>query len=113
MFANQIPQFPNFGRVHVTATKRHYCNDIEELFPQDHAQPQGWGLSFMLTLQPHPIGRGRNTAHWAGLPNLWWWCDRSKGVAGMVCTQILPSSDPKVNQLIADVESTVYRSLLG
>ncbi len=27
---------------------------------------------------------------WAGLPNLFWWADREKGVGGMVASQILP-----------------------
>lgn len=26
----------------------------------------------------------------AGLPNLFWWCDRENGVAGIIATQILP-----------------------
>lgn len=28
----------------------------------------------------------------AGLPNLFWWCDRENGVAGIIATQILPFS---------------------
>ena len=28
----------------------------------------------------------------AGLPNLFWWCDRENGIAGIIATQILPFS---------------------
>lgn len=43
----------------------------------------------MLTIEPGPTGRGRNTAWWAGIANLFWWCDREKGVAGMIASQIV------------------------
>ncbi|KAI9776633.1 MAG: hypothetical protein M1839_009439 [Geoglossum umbratile] len=41
----------------------------------------GWGLSFMLTPDAMPNGRGKNTAEWYGLPNLAFWCDRENGIA--------------------------------
>ena len=66
----------------------------------------------MLTLHEAATGRGKDTAWWAGesfssqgwwavrmnadvegdagLPNLFWWCDRENGVAGIIATQILP-----------------------
>ena len=44
----------------------------------------------MLTLHEGATGRGRNTAWWTGLPNLFWWCDREKGVGGIIASQILP-----------------------
>ena len=44
----------------------------------------------MLTLHEGPTGRGRGTGWWAGLPNLFWWCDREKGVGGIIASQILP-----------------------
>jgi hypothetical protein len=49
---------------------------------------------------------------WAGLANLWWWADRDNGVAGIVCTQILPFADAKVLGLWADVEKEVYKAIL-
>jgi CubicO group peptidase (beta-lactamase class C family) len=108
MFTNQIPQHPNFARKHIEAAKSDLVNSVDEFFPQPDDQGQGWGLTFMITPSPAATGRGENTVHWAGLPNLWWWCDREKGVAGMICTQILPSGDSKVGTLIGTVETTVY-----
>lgn len=30
------------------------------------------------------------TIWWAGLPNIYWWCDRNNGIAGIVGTYMLP-----------------------
>jgi hypothetical protein len=54
--------------------------------PQGDDTPQGWGLTFMITMKEGQIGRGKNTGHWAGLPNLFWWADREKGVGGIVAS---------------------------
>ena len=56
-------------------------------------------------------GRSNSTAHWAGLANLWWWADREKGVAGLVCTQILPFADANVLGLWGSVEYEIYKAL--
>lgn len=104
MFRNQIPEFPHFGAQGIPASKPDLTNAIPLLYPS--TTPQGWGLTFMLT--GGATGRSPGTAHWAGLPNLWWWCDREKGIAGMVCTQILPFADAQVLKLWVDVEAAVY-----
>lgn len=103
---------PNLARKHYPAAKPDLVAAVDEFFPQPPDQPQGWGLTFMITPHPSATGRGANAVHWAGLPNLWWWLDREKGVAGMVCTQIMPSSDARVGDLIGAVESAVYRHLV-
>ncbi|KAL8885862.1 MAG: hypothetical protein Q9215_006336 [Flavoplaca cf. flavocitrina] len=113
MFTNQIPQFPNFGRRGITPAKPDLTNPIPDMYPQPPEQPQGWGLTFMMTIHPGATGRGANTAWWAGLANLYWWCDREKGVAGMCASQILPFADPNVLGLWAQVESMVYANLEG
>lgn len=107
MFRNQIPNLPNFAAQGIPPSKPDLSNPIAHLYPS--STPQGWGLTFMLT--GGPTGRSEGTAHWAGLANLWWWCDREKGVAGMICTQLLPFADPQVWSLWLDVESAVYRGL--
>jgi hypothetical protein len=56
-------------------------------------------------------GRSDSTAWWAGLANLFWWADRENGVAGIVCTQILPFGDPNVLGLWVGVEMGVYQGL--
>jgi CubicO group peptidase (beta-lactamase class C family) len=90
MFKNQIEHFPNFGRAGIPAAKPEYTNALPDLYPQGDDTPQGWGLTFMLTMKEGQTGRGRNTGHWAGLPNLFWWADREKGVGGIVASQIVP-----------------------
>ncbi|KAL6894866.1 beta-lactamase/transpeptidase-like protein [Trichoderma evansii] len=110
MFRNQIPQFPNYSRQKISASKPDLTNAIGELHPVSKNPPQGWGLTFMKT-NGGSTGRSTETAHWAGLANLWWWCDRENEVAGMVCTQILPFGDSQVANLWAEVEAQVYKAL--
>jgi len=93
MFSNQIPQFPDFARNKMQAAIPSATYPIPEIYPaQPHDKPQGWGLSFMLTLEPTAQGRGPNTANWAGMANCYWWADRHHGVGGFIGTQSLPFS---------------------
>lgn len=110
MFTNQIPHFPNYSRQGVAAAKPELTNAVPELYPVPENAPQGWGLTFMLS-NGGPTGRSKDTVHWAGLPNLWWWADREKGVGGIVCTQILPFADLNVLGLWGGIEAEVYRHL--
>lgn len=110
MFSNQIPDFPNYSRQMIPAAKPDLTNPIPELYPVPGNPPQGWGLTFMLS-NGGATGRSKSTGHWAGLPNLWWWADREKGVAGIVCTQILPFADAKVLELWGEIESKIYKAL--
>jgi hypothetical protein len=66
-------------------------------------------LTFMLS--DGATGRSSSTAHWAGLANLYWWCDRVNGVAGMICSQILPFADPQMLGLWVALEAGVYSGL--
>ncbi|ROV89861.1 hypothetical protein VMCG_09502 [Cytospora schulzeri] len=110
MFTNQIPEFPDFGRQGMASSKPELTNRIPEIYPVAGNPPQGWGLTFMLS-NGGPTGRSKTTAHWAGMANCWWWCDREQGVAGVVGTQILPFGDDQVLKLWIDVESEVYAGL--
>ncbi|KAH8817035.1 beta-lactamase family protein [Xylogone sp. PMI_703] len=109
MFRNQIPEFPNFGRQGIPPAKPWLTNALPDLYPIPRDQSQGWGLTFMLT--SGATGRAPGTATWAGLPNLWWWCDRTKGVAGIICSQVLPFADLKVLTLWQEVEKGVYAAM--
>ncbi|KAJ5958396.1 Beta-lactamase-like protein [Penicillium vulpinum] len=110
MFSNQIPQFPNYSRQSIPAAKPELTNQIPELYPVSGNPPQGWGLTFMLS-NGGPTGRSNSTGHWAGLANIWWWADREKGVAGIVCTQITPFGDANVLGLWGAVEVEIYKAL--
>lgn len=110
MFTNQIPEFPNFGRQGLGSAKPDVTNAIPDLYHVPGDPPQGWGLTFMLS-NGGLTGRSKSTAHWAGVANCWWWCDRERGVAGVVATQILPFGDPQVLKLWSDVEAEVYSGL--
>ncbi|KAM9882572.1 beta-lactamase [Verticillium dahliae] len=110
MFRNQVSSFPDYARQGIPASKPDLTNPVSELYPIQDNAPQGWGLTFM---QPNSSATGRSstTVQWAGLANLWWWCDRERGVAGFVCTQILPFADGPVLNLWAQIEVEVYKAL--
>ncbi|PGH17761.1 hypothetical protein AJ79_00902 [Helicocarpus griseus UAMH5409] len=110
MFENQIPQMPHFGRdCTLSNAKPDLVNTIPDIYPVPNKEPQGWGLSFMITRSE--TGRSEKSGFWAGIANLFWWCDREHGIAGLICTQILPFGDPKLFGLWLDVEKKVYDSL--
>ncbi|KAL2837306.1 beta-lactamase/transpeptidase-like protein [Aspergillus pseudoustus] len=111
MFTNQLPTQPNFARRALPAVKPDLVHPAEELYPLCPSYtPQGWGLSFMIS--PGITGRCETTAQWSGLSNVFWWCDREKGVAGIVASQVLPFVDPQAAKLWVDVEAKTYEGLL-
>ncbi|KAI2005724.1 Sterol O-acyltransferase 2 (Sterol-ester synthase 2) [Ophidiomyces ophidiicola] len=109
MFENQIPDWPDFGRVGFSAPDPTISNPLPALYPIPDGAPQGWGLTWMIT--PSPTGRSANSAFWAGITNCFWWCDREKEVAGVIATQLLPFGDPQLVTLWATVEAMVYAGL--
>ncbi|KAG5355066.1 Acyltransferase LovD [Yarrowia sp. B02] len=110
MFKNNIPQWPDFARKPTPAAKPEITNPLPELYPQGKA-PQGWGISFMETIEPTESGRGPNTGWWNGIINHFWWVDRAKGVAGLCQAQILPFGDAPVMKLWQDIEVETYKGL--
>jgi len=113
MFTNQIPEMPNFGRQGIVPPKPEFSNALPELYPQPHDQAQGWGLTFFQHVHPGPTGRSGSTGWWAGLPNLFWWCDRENGLGGIIATQILPFGDMKVMGLWGQIEAGLYAGIKG
>lgn len=53
----------------------------------------------------------KGTGWWAGLANLFWWCDRTKGVGGIIASQILPFGDAKVMGLWGQLEGGILGNL--
>lgn len=110
MFTNQLANQPNFARAALPAVKPDLVYKATGLYPLcPPEKPQGWGLSFMIT--PGITGRSDDTVQWSGLSNIFWWCDRTRGVAGIVGSQVLPFVDPKVAELWVRVEQSLYGAL--
>ena len=82
-------------------------NDAE-FFP---GMPKSWGYTFMINDEDAPTGRPAGELGWAGLPNLFFWIDRSNGVGGFWATQILPFADPVSFGGYMDFETNVYDHL--
>ena len=73
--------------------------------------PQTWGLGFQLTLVDLPGMRSRGTADWAGVFNSYYWIDRSKGIGGILMTQLLPFFDMPVVETLMAFEMAVYEQV--
>ncbi|KIX10074.1 uncharacterized protein Z518_01155 [Rhinocladiella mackenziei CBS 650.93] len=110
MFTNQIPDMPNFGRHGVSPPKLNLSNPLPELYPEPHDIPQGWGLTFFLHLRESAV-HSEGTGWWAGLPNLFWWADRKRGIGGIIASQIIPFGDPKILGLWAQIEAGLNQNL--
>lgn len=110
MFTNQVPDWPDFGRTPTVAIRPNLVQPSPELYPVPENPPQGWGLTFMMP-NGAMTGRSKSAVFWAGLANLFWWCDREAGVAGFVCTQILPFGDMNVLQMWGQLEYVIYQAL--
>ena len=73
--------------------------------------PQSWGLGFHLTLADLPGMRSNGTGDWAGLFNSYYWIDRSKGIGGVLMTQLLPFFDMPVIETLMGFEAAVYQQV--
>ncbi|KAL2814690.1 beta-lactamase/transpeptidase-like protein [Aspergillus cavernicola] len=109
MFSNQIAHLHPLSETHMPSAKSDLIRPTTGLHPTVEGDRQGWGLTFLLS--GGITGRSVGTAQWSGLPNLRWWCDRERGVAGIICTQVLPFGDTKLFHLSQDVEKLVYQGL--
>jgi CubicO group peptidase (beta-lactamase class C family) len=75
----------------------------EQLMPISHS------LVGQMNLEDVPGRRKKNSVAWGGLPNLGWWIDREGGVAGTMFSQIYPSGDPTMRELMVELEGATYR----
>jgi CubicO group peptidase (beta-lactamase class C family) len=82
-------------------------NDLE-LFP---GMSKKWGLSFLINSEQAPTGRSAGSLAWAGLANTYFWIDRTKRVAGVFLSQVLPFYDHTAIDLFGKFESEVYQAL--
>ncbi|MBL8348825.1 MAG: beta-lactamase family protein [Burkholderiaceae bacterium] len=73
--------------------------------------PQSWGLGFHLTLADLPGMRSSGTADWAGVFNSYYWIDRTKGIGGVLMTQLLPFFDMPVIETLMGFEAAVYQQV--
>lgn len=85
----------------------HLSNDAE-FFP---GMPKSWGLSFMINDEAAPTGRAAGSLAWAGLANVYFWIDRTTGIAGFWASQVLPFVDPAGIDGFYAFETAIYRSL--
>jgi len=88
------------------STVPEWSNDVPGL-----PVPQNWGLGFHLTQADLPGMRSRGTGDWAGIFNSYYWIDRSKGIGGVLMTQVLPFFDMPVVETLMGFEMAVYQQV--
>lgn len=108
-FANLLPK-----GVSVNTSLEHsqpQFSNYVDLF--DHFSPdqQSWTANFHKIDVDLPTGRSAGSVHWAGLPNLYYWVDPVKGIAGFLATQLFPFYDASVLKANAEFETAAYKLL--
>ena len=69
---------------------------------------KSWAYSFLRNEDDVPGGRRAGSLMWAGLGNVFYWIDRSSGLAAVWATQLLPFFDPVAEEGVAAFEKAVY-----
>ncbi|KAH9204932.1 beta-lactamase-type transpeptidase fold domain-containing protein [Leptodontidium sp. 2 PMI_412] len=107
MFKDSIPGLPWKAP---TSSKPQFAGPfVEQMFPLVD-ETRGWGLTFMLSnVNGDAETRlGKNTGSWSGLPNMYYWMDREKGIAGMIASQCMPMGEPDVLMALDACQAAVY-----
>ena len=68
-------------------------------------------MSFLVNDEPAPTGRASGSLAWAGLANVYYWIDRTTGIAGVWMAQVFPFGDPVAMAGYLDFETRAYASL--
>ncbi|KAL1630985.1 hypothetical protein SLS56_004659 [Neofusicoccum ribis] len=68
-----------------------------------------WGLGGLLVTSDVPGWTRKGTLVWHGLPNLSWWVDREAGLSVVYASQLVPPSDPKVNEMEEVFAREIYK----
>lgn len=72
-----------------------------------------FGLGGLLFTKQVPLtGAPPGTLAWGGLPNMIWWANREKGIAGFYATQVIPHSDIRNTKLAALFQRSLWKMVL-
>lgn len=97
-----IPLFNKITPRGVFEGAKHVTNLIPEFsLPGSEGQLKNW--AFGGAMEQTSGGWGLPIVWWAGLANCYWWCDRERGVGGIVAAQMLPFWDASVREVLAKV----------
>lgn len=106
----QMALQPHIGSIQLPAVIKSALPELSNDVPSMPV-PQSWGLGFHLTQVDLPGMRSQGTADWAGVFNSYYWIDRTKGIGGVLMTQVLPFFDMPVVETLIGFEMAVYRQV--
>ena len=72
---------------------------------------KSWAYSFLVNDTQAPTGRAAGSLAWGGLGNLYYWIDRTSGVAGFWATQLFPFMDEVSLGGALRLETAVYEGI--
>lgn len=94
-----IPQFTQKPRA-ILDGKPYETNQIPQIcLPGREGRPTNWCFGGAM----EEMDGKRPVVYWAGIANCYWWCDRERGLAGIVAAQILPFWDEEVRGVMRRV----------
>ncbi|KAI1293159.1 beta-lactamase/transpeptidase-like protein [Xylaria venustula] len=97
-------QDPSHFLSEVCGTKRAH---LGQTWPENS---QGdFGLSSSINATDFPGRRAAKSANWQGMPGVHAWLDRTRGIAGLFTTQLLPPGDKVVTNTFCALEEAVYK----
>jgi CubicO group peptidase (beta-lactamase class C family) len=70
-----------------------------------------WGLSYLLSVEPLPTGRGAGALSWSGVLNTFFWIDPERDLTAVLMMQLLPAGAPTVIEALLRFEIGLYRAL--
>jgi methyl acetate hydrolase len=85
-------------------------SNYAEFFP---GMSKSWAYTFMVNDTDAPTGRPAGSVAWAGLPNLYYWIDRTTGIGGYWATEFFPFADPTSVGGYLDFEKATYNAMRG
>jgi CubicO group peptidase (beta-lactamase class C family) len=106
----QMALQPHIGSIQLPALIKSALPELSNDVPSMPV-PQSWGLGFHLTQVDLPGMRSHGTADWAGVFNSYYWIDRTKGIGGVLMTQVLPFFDMPVVETLIGFEMAVYQQV--
>ena len=106
----QMALQPHIGSIQLPAVIKSALPELSNDVPSMPV-PQSWGLGFHLTQVDLPGMRSQGTADWAGVFNSYYWIDRTKGIGGVLMTQVLPFFDMPVVETLIGFEMAVYQQV--
>jgi methyl acetate hydrolase len=108
LFMDQLGPEVDKSQLGEIGTSVPLLSNVGSFFPSLPVESKGWSCGLLMNHEDLPYGRKKGSGAWAGLGNLYYWIDPTSGIAGMICSNILPFFDKDILYLFDQVERVAY-----